>query len=215
MKRRPPTLAADPDWAAPAGDADGDGDAESRLWRRAMQGVTPLTPPPAKPAPIAAAKPAPRAKPAPAETPPPRPKPAPPPPPELAVGAIAGLDRRNAQRLKRGDYAIDARLDLHGHTETAAHRAVSAFVAASVAAERRCVLIVTGKGAGANAAPGETPRRGDRTDAPRRGVIRAGLPHWLGAPELRPHIVAVVPAHRRHGGDGAVYVLLKRRRATG
>jgi DNA-nicking Smr family endonuclease len=213
MKRRPPTLAADPDWATPAPAATGDGDAEARLWRRAMQGVTPLAPAAAKPGPKAPAKPAPRAEPTPAKPAPPRPIPAPPRPAGLAIGAVSGLDRRNAERLKRGDYAIDARLDLHGHTEAAAHRAVSAFVAASVAAGRRCVLIVTGKGAGA--APGDGAAPGVGTETPRRGVIRAGLPHWLAAPDLGRHIVAVVPAHRRHGGDGAVYVLLKRRRATG
>lgn len=201
MKRRPPTLDADPDWTtALAGATPSPGeDAETRLWRRAMAGVAPLRPAPKRatgktPAPARAAAAAPKAAPDPAAgRAPPAPRvPAPRDlaPRDLAPGAVADLDRRNARRLKRGDYALDGKLDLHGMTEAVAHRAVSAFVSGAAARGKRCLLIVTGKG----------------------DVLRRALPRWLNESALRALIVALAPAHRRHGGDGAVYVLLKRRR---
>ncbi len=116
--------------------------------------------------------------------------------PSVQVGRMAGVDRRTAERLRRGKLGIDARLDLHGHTQDAAHAALTEFIAASVAQGRRCVLIVTGKG---------TVSQGG-------GVLRRRVPDWLNLPPCRGHVVAIEESQRHHGGSGALYVLLRRAR---
>jgi len=108
---------------------------------------------------------------------------------------FAGLDRANAERLKRGLHRIEARLDLHGMTQAAAHGALSAFIAASRAAGRRCVLVITGRGLGQSGP----------------GVLKSSVPRWLEEPELRQYILAIAPAQPHHGGPGATYLLLRRR----
>ena len=117
--------------------------------------------------------------------------------PELAAGALADVDKRTADRLKRGKLDIEGRLDLHGMTEEEARREVGRFLADAQGAGRRCVLIITGKGPG---------REG--------GVLRRALPQWLNQPGNRARLVAFAPAQPRHGGHGAVYLLLKRTRGT-
>ena len=114
-----------------------------------------------------------------------------------AAGAAlgTGLDRRNSQRLKRGQMAIEARLDLHGMTQAEAHGALARFIARSFDEGRRAVLIITGKGM----------RDGE-------GVLRRAVPRWLDDPALRPMILAREEAQPRHGGAGALDVLLRRRR---
>jgi DNA-nicking Smr family endonuclease len=154
------------------------------LWRQAMREVAPLlgraTPPPGV-----------TTSPAPAEEPPARP--AAPPPPDLGIG----IDRANAERLKRGRHPIEARIDLHGMTQAAAYRVLAGFVHASHEAGRRCVLVITGRGLG--------------PDGP--GVLKSAVPRWLETPELRRRILATAPAQPQHGGAGALYLLLRRRRA--
>ncbi len=117
------------------------------------------------------------------------------PPPPLAAGAGADVDRRTADRLKRGKLPIEGRLDLHGMTQEEARAAVSGFIAAGVAAGRRCVLVITGKGSGRDG-----------------GVLRQGLPGWLNEPANRTRLIAFAPAQPQHGGHGAMYLLLKRPR---
>ncbi len=112
-------------------------------------------------------------------------------------GGCAGIDRRQALRLKRGQLAIEARLDLHGMTQTEAHRALAAFVARADATGKRALLVVTGKG---HAAGGTG------------GVLRAAVPRWLAEPALRERVLATAPATPRDGGSGALYVLLRRMR---
>ncbi len=175
---------------------------EADLLRHVMADVAPL---PGREVVLPAAE-------APVEPPPPRPaepppvarsRPAPPalPPvpslPEIGPGDRAGVDKRTAKRLKRGQLAVEARMDLHGLTQEEAHRALSAFVQGSQAAGRRCVLVITGKGL-----------RPDGTT----GVLRAAVPHWLNQPDLRERIVAFTHATPRDGGEGALYLLLKRKR---
>ena len=113
--------------------------------------------------------------------------------PDLAPGAAPGLDRRTATRLRRGRLSIDTRLDLHGHTRDAAHRALGRFLRAAQDRGARCALVITGKG-----------RMGEG------GVIRTALPGWLNDPSLRPIIVAFAQAQPRDGGGGAFYVYLRR-----
>jgi DNA-nicking Smr family endonuclease len=122
----------------------------------------------------------------------------------LVLGASDAMDRRTAKRFARGEMTIDARLDLHGLNLAQAESAVTGFIHRAAASNYRCVLVVTGKG-----------RRGHDTSndlEPSRGRIRSEAPHWLNRPSLRPLILAVREAHYRHGGGGALYVLLKRRR---
>lgn len=116
--------------------------------------------------------------------------------PCLAHGQIAGVDRRTAERLKRGRLNIDARLDLHGLTQAEAHRALNAFIAASFEAGRRCLLVITGKG----------HRREDG------GVLRGKVPLWLNQSPNRGRVLAFDYAQQRDGGTGALYIMLRRKR---
>jgi len=116
------------------------------------------------------------------------------PPPSL--DSFSGIDRANAERLKRGLHPIEARLDLHGKTQTEAHRALAAFIHNSSETGRRCVLVITGRGLG--------PRG--------PGVLKSAVPRWLEEVELRRKILAMAPARPRDGGAGAFYLLLRRRR---
>jgi len=189
-------------------------DEDALLWKRIAETTKPLPgravkPPAAKPAPK---KPKPRTAPAtPAQRSAPPARPAPPKPsepPELKSGEARGLDRRTADRLRRGQFAIEARVDLHGQTRESAHRALTAFIAGSHKAGRRCVLVITGKGG----PPGA--RDQDRSIMPdrERGVLRREVPRWLNEPDLRPLILGFVQAQPVHGGAGAFYVLLRRQR---
>lgn len=116
-----------------------------------------------------------------------------------------GLDRRTAQRLREGRMEIEGRIDLHGMTLPQAHQAVTAFIHRMIAAEKRCLLVITGKG------DRETPKDLPWYEAP-RGQIRQNLPVWLADAELAPFILSTSPARPEHGGNGAVYVLLRRQR---
>ena len=113
-----------------------------------------------------------------------------------AVERFAGIDRANAERLKRGLRPIEARLDLHGRTQAEAHRELTDFVEASYQSDRRCVLVITGRGLGPNGS----------------GVLKNAVPRWLSEAGLRRRILAVAAAQPRHGGAGALYLLLRRRR---
>ncbi len=177
-------------------------DDDDRLWRRVTEGVAPLKPKrgaPAK-AKTAAHQPSPREPAAPAAPPasgptPPPPKP-PRDPPPLVMGQGAGVDKRTVQRLKRGQLPIEARLDLHGFTQKEAHARLDGFLAAAQNRGLRCVLVITGKG------------RVGQED----GVLRRMVPRWLNAPPSRGRVLSMSQAHPRHGGGGALYLLLKRRR---
>jgi DNA-nicking Smr family endonuclease len=161
---------------------------ETALWRRAMHDVRPRR--------RAHAAPVPEAKPL-APAPPAAPQTLSPPSPAPAQSAAigTGLDHRSAQRLKRGELAIEGRLDLHGMTQEEAHDALNRFVARMHGDGRRVVLIITGKGA----------RDGE-------GILRRAVPRWLAEPRCRPLVVATSEAQPRHGGAGALYILLRRKR---
>lgn len=113
----------------------------------------------------------------------------------------AGLDRRTAERLRKGEREPDARIDLHGMTAERAHDACLRFLAGAAARGHRVVLVITGKG-----------RRDAHGHLSGRGVLRDSLPGWLRASPLGHSIVKIFQAHRRHGGEGAFYVYLKRQR---
>lgn len=115
------------------------------------------------------------------------------------------LDRTERRKVARGKQAIDARLDLHGMTQARAKDALRLFIIESHRRKLRVVLIITGKG-GAKTAGG-TPWQ-DR-EAP--GVLKRNVPVWLRSPELSPMIVGFEPSARHHGGEGALYVRLRRK----
>ena len=116
--------------------------------------------------------------------------------PCLAHGQVAGVDRRTAERLKRGKMQVDGRLDLHGMTQAEAHRALDAFIAASYDAGRRTLLVITGKGQGKQEG----------------GVLRGKVPQWLNQAPNRGRVLAFDYAQQRDGGTGALYVMLRRKR---
>jgi DNA-nicking Smr family endonuclease len=230
MTRRPKPIGEEPPWMrlGPAADAPDEGDDGERLWKKIAEGVKPLkeakhkrhaAPSPGAPerAKRAAAEGIGPSEEKPLSISPARRPPAPKGgakegPPPLVPGQLAGLDRRSGEKLRKGQMPVEAKLDLHGMTQEGAHASVARFIEAQHAAGARCVLIVTGKGGRANDPfqPKAVPGRFTFTTG--RGVLKEALPRWLNEPRLRPHIVAVQPASRAHGGDGAVYVLLKRKR---
>jgi len=176
-------------------------DEERRLWRGVARSVKPLrgrtvreaeegegAPLPTQPAAKPTAKPAVKsARPA---------KPA-----ALPLTPIVPLARRERQKIARGGTPIDARIDLHGMTQGEAHVALAHFLRRAQRDGARFVLVITGKGGGRN----------DRAED--RGVLRRQVPLWLGLPEFRGLVVGFEAAHMAHGGEGALYVQLRRARA--
>lgn len=103
-------------------------------------------------------------------------------------------DLSGQRKIRRGQNEIDARLDLHGHTQDTAHHELVDFLLRQSANGARCVLVITGKG-----------RLGS-------GILRTRLFDWIGDPELRPFIAGYAGAHPRHGGAGATYIFLRSKR---
>lgn len=190
---------------------------ERALWERVRAGVDPLRPEarvPPRPPPVEAPRP-------------PEPPRAPEPPapvwrppafrvgeradprradallPSLAehlTGAPLRMDAGRHRRLTRGRLSPEARIDLHGMTLAEAHRALAAFLLESRARGRRLVLVITGKGRATD----------DLAPMPARaGRLRHDVPRWLALPPLAAAVLQVAPAHRRHGGEGALYVYLR------
>ena len=186
---------------------------EAQLWRRLAATVTPIHPPapvPPKPLPPtpaatpALAKPALRVR---GRVPPPLPA-APPPPARPTPLTVQGLDGSWDKKLAKGPIEPDRTVDLHGLTLDAAHARLDFAIAEALAGQARVILLIAGK-----------PRpHGDHDQAnhsdrgQRRGAIRAKLLDWLAASRHAPRIAAVRPAQPRHGGAGAVYVVLRRGR---
>ncbi len=117
--------------------------------------------------------------------------------------APVSMNRKTFARMIRGKIKPDARIDLHGRRLEDAHAALMRFVLSSQASGRRLVLVITGKGrSGRDEGPIPTPR----------GVLRHHVPQWLALPPLSRAVLQVTPAHASHGGEGAYYVYLRRRR---
>lgn len=124
-------------------------------------------------------------------------------------GGTSGIDGRTADRLKRGLLEPQARLDLHGLNERSAHRALVTFLRAARVRKTRLVLVVTGKGEAGSREQDERPFDLG-LDRRTRGVLREMTPRWLQEPGLAELIADTRPAHRRHGGAGALYVYLRK-----
>lgn len=118
----------------------------------------------------------------------------------------AQIDRRTEDRLRRGEMEIEGRLDLHGLNREDARGALERFIAAAAAREKRCLLVITGKGRGGLESGGR--ENGE-------GVLRRCVPEWLAEGPAAPLVLRVCPARPRHGGTGAFYVLLRRKRTGG
>ncbi len=125
-----------------------------------------------------------------------------PPSPATKTNAQVGetLDGGWDRRLRQGIVAPDRSIDLHGHTLASAHALLDHALERAIADDIRLLLVVTGR----------PPRAGDT----RRGLIRASIGDWLSVSSHAGRIAAVRNAHPRHGGAGALYVVLRRRRAT-
>ena len=122
---------------------------------------------------------------------------------EQMAQAPLQMDRKTFGRLKRGKLRPEGKLDLHGMTMDQAHPALTGFILSAQAAGKRLVLVVTGKGKSSD----------DRGPIPvRPGVLRHNVPQWLAQPPLAQAVLQVSEAHQRHGGGGAYYVYLRRRR---
>ncbi|MCW5750420.1 MAG: Smr/MutS family protein [Alphaproteobacteria bacterium] len=174
---------------------------EEALWRAATKDARPLARsrpqppaslPPAAPPPLPAraeVAPAPKAlrsaPPAPIAVPGSRREPRP------------GLDSATQRRLARGELPIEGRIDLHGMTLAEAHPALRHYLSRAQGAGKRCIIVITGKGRG-----GE-------------GAIRRAVPRWLAEAPNRALVLAHAPARPRDGGEGALYLLLRRRRERG
>jgi DNA-nicking Smr family endonuclease len=111
---------------------------------------------------------------------------------------LAAMARREKQQIARGRTAIDARIDLHGMTQAEAHMRLVRFLRRAQSDGAKFVLVITGKGA--------------RSRDPDRGVLRRQVPLWLQLPDLRDAVVGFEEAHIAHGGEGALYVRLRRPR---
>jgi DNA-nicking Smr family endonuclease len=112
---------------------------------------------------------------------------------------LASLGRRERSQLSRGRKQIEGRLDLHGMTLTRAHRALLSFLQRASSEGLTFVLVITGKGRAAGAEF-------------ERGVLRRQVPEWLSLPEFRALVVGFEEAHIGHGGEGALYVRVRRAR---
>ena len=175
---------------------------ELELWRHVAQTVRPIKSKrrAVQPTDEAPAAPAARAKAdkqaAPAPPAAKRASPAAPKPHELTHGLSHGIDRRQAERFRKGKLPIEGKIDLHGRTQQDAHDDLLAFLKRAHAAGKRTVLVVTGKG----------------ITTSKTGVLRQAVPRWLNEPAFRSLVLAFDYAEPQHGGEGALYVLLKRAR---
>jgi DNA-nicking Smr family endonuclease len=198
MKRRPSNSI--PELPPPPRRKRGLSEEERALWESVAKQVKPLRkrhrvakPPAALPEAEAPAAPKPVASPKP---------PAPPKiitPPRQEPPPLAPIGRRERSHLSRGRKEIDARLDLHGMTQSRAHRVLFTFLQRAHSDGLTFVLVITGKGK-VGAAESE------------RGVLRRQVPLWLSLPEFRSLVVGFEEAHIGHGGEGALYVRVRRSR---
>lgn len=114
---------------------------------------------------------------------------------ELKAGDVQAMDKSTAQKFKNGEMPIEGVLDLHGYTLDKAREVLFNFIRTHSMKGSRCLLLITGKGGLMG-----------------RGVLRAELPAWMNSGEIRSLILSYVFAKPKDGGDGAFYILLKRRR---
>lgn len=114
--------------------------------------------------------------------------------PPLSIGNVSGIDIATIRKLKRGQLAIQATLDLHGMKQTEALDALESFIHHQFERRRKCCLLITGKGSLSHPS-----------------ILKTNLPLWLNMPNIRPYIIYADQANQQHGGSGAFYVLLRKK----
>lgn len=119
----------------------------------------------------------------------------------------APFDRRKARQIAKGRVEIEARIDLHGLREHEAHMRLAGFLRQAHAAGKRTVLVITGKGR-VDDDPYKPFSLGEDRREP--GVLRRNVPRWLAEPDLARIVVSYTAAATRHGGEGALYIHLRR-----
>ncbi len=177
---------------------------EGKLWQRVTQDVKPLKKKRAAPKPTAKKTPK-------------REKSAPPSGPIERIAIKPGLravdtvsketpqlDKRTDAKLRKGQMAIDATLDLHGMTQARAHETFNHFIVSAQKSGKRCVLVITGKG--------NSKRGSEDWLNSKPGILKQKLPQWLDMPPLNRLVLRHYPAQAEHGGGGAFYIYLKRDR---
>ncbi len=185
------------------------GPEEEALWgavKRSVKPLRPVPPEPAKPAapPVAAAAPLPPRDVAASTTKSPLVTPVPARP---AIPSMHTLGRRERQKVVRGSMPIDARLDLHGLRQDEAHARLAGFLALAQSSGWRLVLVITGKGGSGTGF--------ESLAGPERGVLRRVVPLWLSLPDFRRYVLGFEEAHLAHGGGGAIYIRIRKRRDHG
>lgn len=170
---------------------------EQALWSALARTVRPLRPLAQAPVPLPVVTIGPAAK---KGLAPPPARPTPPPAPIRTPAAV--LDTGWEKRIRNGAISPDMSIDLHGHSLSAAHARLNQALGAALAQDVRVILVVTGK----------PPKGAQSGSATRRGAIRAEIGHWLETSAHADRIASVRVAHPRHGGDGALYLILRRRK---
>lgn len=164
---------------------------EAELWTAVTADVRPFRARTARPVEPAPAHHAPPSAPSAQSMAAPRVNPAPPPRP---VTPLAEIDHRTRVKLRRGRLDVDAKLDLHGMRQAEAQRALLGFLRRAQGEGAKVVIVVTGKG----------------YSSEEGGVLRRMVPMWLQAPQLRDVVIGFGEAARNHGGEGALYVRIRR-----
>ncbi len=117
----------------------------------------------------------------------------------------AGIDRRTEEKLRQGKFSIEGRLDLHGHTQAQAHNELIQFIERGFERGQRCLLVITGKGS-----IGGREEGGWYESEP--GVLKREVPRWLTEGPLAGKVITFTQAQPKHGGEGALYVYLRRKK---
>jgi DNA-nicking Smr family endonuclease len=180
-------------------------DDDEALWAHVVRTASPLKRREPRPPTDKAPKPAPKAKPALTPQQPPRQPAVAPSPKPGQVAKAAPLDRQTARQLVKGRLEVDAKLDLHGMRQRDAHAQLRRFLKTAQARGLKHVLIITGKGADP-----ETSR--SFYEEEERGVLRNAVPRWLAEPDFAPLVVSFSSAPRQLGGEGALYVRVRKLR---
>lgn len=121
----------------------------------------------------------------------------------LFAGDLSNMDGKTAKRVKRCEYKVEATLDLHGKTEKAAYDAVFDFIRRAYLQNKRCILIITGKGLSPNE---------DDDIFSAKGKLKERTPVWLNSEQLRPLILGFIHPIEKLGGSGALYIILRKKR---
>ncbi|AIF80852.1 hypothetical protein I862_01445 [endosymbiont of Acanthamoeba sp. UWC8] len=114
---------------------------------------------------------------------------------DLEINNSAGIDYSTNRKIVKGEYVIDGTLDLHGKTQEQAFLTLTKFIEEAYHAQKRLLLVIVGKG---------------KQSENNHGLLRGLVPHWVNHPSLRHLIIGIKTAAPKHGGDGAIYILLKR-----